>query len=397
MRGGQAGDGRDRAAPVVARFVRVDGGGVEQLAGGVDDSDLAAGADARVDAHGHVLAGRRGEQQVLQVLAEDADGFFLGALAQFIDQFEFEVGIDLDLPGPAHGVLQPFVGRAILRLDAEAGGDALFARARSGLDGVFVEFGIEHQRDVEEAFVAPAQQGQRAVRGHVDDGFGEIEPVAEFGAFGFLAFDDGRPQKSVFLQVVAQRLQQLRVFGELFHQDLAGAVEHGLGVGEAGVGVEVFFGFVVRRQLRVVEQCQRQRLDAGFAGDLGLGPAFLLVRQVKVFETLLGFGIFDHRPQFRRQLALFLDAGENGAATVFEFAQVAETLFQVAQLRVVEFAGDFLPVAGDEGHGGAFVEELDGGLDLGGADIEFDGDAVFDGSEHGCGSAAKRGVNNAQS
>ena len=94
-----------------ARFVRVDGGGVEQLAGGVDDGDLAAGADARVDAHGHVLAGRRGEQQILQVLAEDADGFFLGALAQFVDQFEFEVGIDLDLPGPAHGVLQPFVGR----------------------------------------------------------------------------------------------------------------------------------------------------------------------------------------------------------------------------------------------------------------------------------------------
>jgi hypothetical protein len=61
--------------------VRVDGGGVEQLAGGVDDGDLAAGADAGVEAHGHVLAGRGGEQQVFQVLAEDADGFFLGARA----------------------------------------------------------------------------------------------------------------------------------------------------------------------------------------------------------------------------------------------------------------------------------------------------------------------------
>ena len=121
--------------PVAAWLVRVDGGVVEQLAGGVDDGELAAGADAGVDAHRDVLAGGGGEQQVFQVLAEDADGFFFGALAQFADQFEFEVGVDLDLPGPAHGIGQPFVGRAALRLDAEAGGNALFAGVGAGFDG----------------------------------------------------------------------------------------------------------------------------------------------------------------------------------------------------------------------------------------------------------------------
>ncbi|MPM97636.1 hypothetical protein SDC9_144811 [bioreactor metagenome] len=54
-------------------------------------------------------------------------------------------------------------------------------------------------------------------------------------------------------------------------------------------------------------------------------------------------------------------------------------------MRVVQLAGDFLAVAGDERHGSAFVEELDGGLDLGRTDVEFEGDAVFDGSEHGGG------------
>ena len=36
----------------------------------------------------------------------------------------------------------------------------------------------------------------------------------------------------------------------------------------------------------------------------------------------------------------------------------------MAQLGVVEAAGDLLAVAGDEGNGGAFVQQSDGGLDL---------------------------------
>src|SRR5574343_1063620 len=234
MHRGQAGDRRNRPAPVVTRFVRVDGGGVEQLAGGVDDGDLAAGADAGVDAHGYVLAGRGGEQQVLQVLAEDADGFFLGALTQFVDQFQFEVGEHLDLPGPAHGVGQPLVGRAALRLDAEAHGDALLAGVLSPrLDGFRVEFGVEDQRNLQHAFVAAAEQGQGAVRGHGRDRLGEVEPVAELGAFGFLAFDHCRADVTVVVEVFAQLAKQFGVFGEFFHQDLAGTVEYCLGVGKA--------------------------------------------------------------------------------------------------------------------------------------------------------------------
>ena len=158
-----------------------------------------------------------------------------------------------------------------------------------------------------------------------------------------------------------------------------------------------YFSALVRRQFGIFQQGQRQRLDAGLAGDLCLGAALLLVGQVEVFQALFGFGVLDLGLQFRRQLALFLDAGQDGGAALFQFAQVAEALFQRAQLRVVQAAGDFLAVAGDEGHGGAFVEQGDGGVDLGRADVEFNGNAVFDGSEHGRGNAAKMGVNYAQS
>ena len=116
--------------------------------------------------------------------------------------------------------------------------------------------------------------------------------------------------------------------------------------------------------------------------DLRLGAALGLVGQVEIFEPLLGVGVLDVVLQFRRQLALFLDAGQHGGASLLQFAQIAEPLFERAQLGVVEAARDLLAVTGDEGHGRALVEQLDGGENLGRADTEFLGDAMFDGGKH---------------
>jgi hypothetical protein len=58
----------------------------------------------------------------------------------------------------------------------------------------------------------------------------------------------------------------------------------------------------------------------------------------------------------RGQFALLLNAGEDADPPFVEFSQVAQTLFQMTQLDVIEAAGHFFPVAGDEGHRGAFIE-----------------------------------------
>jgi hypothetical protein len=190
----------------------------------------------------------------------------------------------------------------------------------------------------------------------------------------------------VFFEVFAQLAEQLGILGELFHQNLAGAVEDGLGVGESsrcGFCVEVVGGFGFRHQRRVIQQCFGQRCKTGLAGDLGLGAALLLVGQVEVFEALLGLGVQDLGLQLGGQFSLFLDRGQDGAAPVFHFAQIGQALFQRAQLGVVEVVGHFLAVAGDEGHGSAFVEQLDSGNYLGWADAQFSGNTVFDGGEHG--------------
>ena len=58
-------------------------------------------------------------------------------------------------------------------------------------------------------------------------------------------------------------------------------------------------------------------------------------------------------------------------AALFEFAQIGQALFQRAQLRVVEPAGDFLAVARHERHRGAAVEQFDRRCDLLFANTKF--------------------------
>ncbi len=98
------------------RLERIDGRGVEQLAGGIDDGDLDAGADAGIEAHGGARAGGRRQQQVLQIAGEDADRLFLGAFAQLAHQVERQRHGELHAPGPAGDLHQPVIaGAAVAR------------------------------------------------------------------------------------------------------------------------------------------------------------------------------------------------------------------------------------------------------------------------------------------
>ena len=154
-------------------------------------------------------------------------------------------------------------------------GDGLFVGAGFG-GGCFVRLVFE--RELQHAFVAPAQYGQRAVAGHGADGFAVVEIVPEFFAFAFFAFDDLRVQLAFRPQFFPQRTDEGGVFGELFHQDGARAVQRGFGVGDVFVEVRRGGGVHV---LRLFGQQQvGERLQAVFARDLCLGAALGFVGQV---------------------------------------------------------------------------------------------------------------------
>ena len=160
VRGTQRRERSKRTVPVVLGLMRIDGGRIEQLAGPVDNRHLDARADAGVQPHRDALACGRGEQQIVEVPAEDANGFRFGRFAKPLLDVELEMRHQLEFPGPAHGLDEPGVGRPSLVLDADARGDAL--QGVVGADGA-VRVGQRHGQ-AEEAFRPAAKERERAVR-----------------------------------------------------------------------------------------------------------------------------------------------------------------------------------------------------------------------------------------
>jgi len=99
--------------------------------------------------------------------------------------------------------------------------------------------------------------------------------------------------------MLAQALEQAGVLGEALHQDLAGTVQRGLGVGDALVGIDKGGSLDLRRPSWVGEQGQGQRFQPGLPGDQCLAAALGFVGQVEVLEALLAFRRLDIALQFR--------------------------------------------------------------------------------------------------
>ena len=87
--------------------------------------------------------------------------------------------------------------------------------------------------------------------------------------------------------------------------------------------------------------------------------------------------------QFRRHFALLFDRSDDCRAPCFQFAQIAQAFIQQAQLNVVEPTGSLLAVTGDEGNCRTFIQQGDGGSYLCRLGGEFDGEALFNGGQHG--------------
>ena len=358
----------DRLVPAALRLVRVDRRGAEHLARGVGDRDLDAGPETRVQAHGGPGAGRGGQQQVAQVGGEHPDRLVLGRLPQPDPDVHAQVHQDAGPPGPVHGGGQPRIGRPALVAEAETVGDARL---------VLRVVGPRVQGEVEDLLLLAAEQRQDAVRGQPRERLAELEVVGELGALGLLALAHLRDERAAGGHRLAQLAEQVRVLGEPLDQDGAGAFESGDRVRDALIGVDEVRGRLLGVVGRFAEQQVGQRLQACLAGDLRLSTPFRLVGQVEILQPGLGAGGADLRFELFGELALGLDLLKDRFPALVEFAQVAQPLLERAELRVVERAGGFLAVPGDERHGSAAVEQLDRGADLTDAHAELAGDPLL--------------------
>ena len=361
----EPGQGIEGFVPLTVRLVRVDGRGRGHLAGPVGHRDLDPGPEAGIQADRGPGARRGGQQQVPQVGREHPDRLVLGRLPQPDPDVDAEVGQDAGAPGPVHGGLEPGVRGAAFAADAEAIGDGVFDRRVVGP-------GVEGE--VEDLLLLAAEQGQDAVRGQPGERFAELEVIGELRAFLFFARADPGDQRAAGGHRLAQRPDQVGVLGEPLDQDRAGALQRGGRVGD--VLVDEGLRFVLRVVARISEQQVGQRLQARLPGDLGLGAALGLVRQVQVLQPRLGIGGPDLGLELAGQLALGRDFLADRLPALVELTQVAQPLLERTQLRVVERAGGFLAVPGDERHGGAAVEQFHRRADLPDGHAELTGDPL---------------------
>ncbi len=294
---------RERLVPLPLRLVRIDHGGVDDLAGRVGHRDLDAGAVAGIETQSGAGAGRRGQQQIAQVRGEHTHGLGLGRIPQPHAQIDVQMHLDLGAPGPAHGVDQPAVAGALEVGDAEPLHDLEFVGARHAGGRRFL--GLDLQ--VEDLLLLAAKHREDAVRGQLGQRLREIEIVGELLALGLLAVAHLGGHARIGPHVLTQCADQIGVLVEALDQDGAGAVERGGGIGNALLGVDEAFGHHFRIVAGLGHQLVGERLEAGFLGNLRLGAALRLERQVNVFEARLAVGSENRGLQRGIELALLAD------------------------------------------------------------------------------------------
>src|SRR6266849_5117485 len=303
--------------------------------------------------------------------------------------------LDLRAPSPAHGVHQPFVAGTPMIPDAEAAHDPRFVTARAG---VCRRRRLRFDGDVQNLFFLGTEQRQDAMRRHLGQVLGEIEIIAEFGASLLFTVAHLGREPADRPHLLAQRADQIGVLREAFDQDRAGAVERGGSVGDLLLGIDEAH----RRDRWIVlwsrEQQIGQRLEAGLFGYLGLGAALRLERQIDVFKSAFAGGGANCCFERVIELALIADRIQDDDAALLKLAQIAQAFVERAQLRIIERAGRFLAIAGNEGQGCALVEHRPRGCDLLFANAKLLCDLSINGSGHACtycdGSGCRDGADN---
>ena len=99
-----------------------------------------------------------------------------------------------------------------------------------------------------------------------------------------------------------------------------------------------------------------QGFESLFAGNHGAGAALLFIRRVQVFERGHGGGGFDGSAELVGQLALFFNRSKDGSTALIQPAQAGQLIGDDADLLIVERAGHFFAVTGNEGDGVAIIQ-----------------------------------------
>jgi hypothetical protein len=362
----------NRLVPPTLRLVRVDRRRRHDLPGPGDYGDFDAGPISRIKPHRRTRARGGREQQVAQVPGEHLHCGIFRSLPEPEAQVAFDVNQDPRPPGRAHCVDQPAVSGPTTIGDLKPVRDLPLEGARL----VSIRRGrVGHQLEDEHPLLLTAEQCEGAVRRQFGQGLAELEIVGELGAGLRLADTNSRNETAARPHFLPQGPDQRGIFGDSLDEDRAGAFECGGRINHPLTHVNIpasdlLRGLVGRREKRVC-----QRFKARFACDLSLRPPLRPIGQIEILETRLAVRRLDRLLERGVEFSLLTDAVEDGGATLFQLAQIAQPLFERTQLSVIERAGHLLSVAGHKRDGRSAIEQRDGSSDLLLADAQLLGDA----------------------
>ena len=158
---------------------------------------------------------------------------------------------------------------------------------------------------------------------------------------------------------LAHHPPEVGVLAQALGEDVGRPLDGALRVGDPELGVDEGEGeFQGRADGELLDRDQLgQRLKAALAGDGRLGSSSRFEGEVEVLQ--LGFlaAESDAVGEFGGEFSLLLDALEDGDLPVGQLAVVGEQVLDLPDLHLVQFAGLFLSVAGDEGDGSPLVQK----------------------------------------
>ena len=203
-----------RAAPAVSFFgwMRIDDAVLEELSGLVNYRDLAAGADAGIDAEHAELAGGRGEQQVLQVLAKHLNGVGVRALLQL----QTDLGLDRQVEQALVGVLD---GQLQVRRPVSWCLEDLALEASDGAQRVELDLEVKH------LLVFAAANGQHAMGRDFRHRLAVVVIHLELFLLVDGAFDLAAHDYALVEHHLPERLAEIRILADHFRDDVPRAFE----------------------------------------------------------------------------------------------------------------------------------------------------------------------------
>ena len=169
-----------------------------------------------------------------------------------------------------------------------------------------------------------------------------------------------------------EHFPQVCVIGELFCQNIFCPIDGIFHSFHAFFRVYESGGvFFQRHQKCLSENVFRQRRKTFFLGNGCTGAAFGAVRTVNILDFCLGHGSFQFCGKLIGHGTLFRNGIAHHFPFFFQISESCEPFRQLTDNLVIQRAGDFLTITGNERHGVPFIQQFHGVFHLRSLDAQF--------------------------